>query len=257
MRYSRILAFLLVFSFALSISATVLAEELIRISEFMAVNEIGFDDEDRDESDWIEIHNAGTDTVDLGGWYLTDDNDDLRQWAFPEVILAPDAYLVVFASGKNRTDPLGILHTNFKLKGSGEYLGLIRPDGETVVSEFFPAYPKQAPDISYGPIGSTVETLLLMPGAPASALVPRDSALEPNPRLAETLRPWAQEDLDDSSWWTGTTGVGYDYPALTGLDVSAMQNINTTVYIRVPFIVKDPSAIRDLTLRSACVLTKG
>jgi len=235
MRYSRILAFLLVFSFALSISATVGAEELIRISEFMAVNEIGFDDEDRDESDWIEIHNAGTDTVDLGGWYLTDDNDDLRQWAFPEVILAPDAYLVVFASGKNRTDPLGILHTNFKR--------------ETVVSEFFPAYPKQAPDISYGPIGSTVETLLLMPGAPASALVPRDSALEPNPRLAETLRPWAQEDLDDSSWWTGTTGVGYDYPALTGLDVSAMQNINTTVYIRVPFIVKDPSAIRDLTLR--------
>jgi len=249
MRYLRILAFLVVFNIALSPSTMVRAQELIRINEFMAVNDTGLDDEDRDEADWIEIYNAGTDTVDLGGWYLTDDVNDLRRWAFPEVTLAPDAYLVVFASGKNRTDPLGILHTNFKLKGNGEYLGLVRPDGETVVSEFFPTFPKQAPDVSYGPIGSIVETVLLMPGASARALVPRNSALEPNPRQSETLRPWAQEDLDDSSWQAGTTGVGYNYPGLIGLDVSTMRNSNTTVYIRVPFTVEDPSAIRVLTLR--------
>jgi len=249
MRFSRILAFLLVFSFALGISAAVRAQEIIRISEFMAVNDIGLDDEDRDESDWIEIHNAGTDTVDLGGWYLTDDNDNLKKWAFPQVMLGSDTYLVVFASGKNRTDPLGILHTNFKLKGDGEYLGLIRPDGATVVSEFFPAYPKQAPDVSYGPVGNVVETLLLMPGAAARALVPHDSSLEPKPRFGETLRPWTQVDLDDSTWQTGSTGVGYNYPGLIDLDVSAMQNSNTTVYIRVPFVVQDPSAIWTLTLR--------
>jgi hypothetical protein len=143
--------------------------ENVRINEFLAVNDIGLDDEDRDESDWIEIYNAGTDTVDLKGWYLTDDANDLTKWAFPEVTLAPDAYLVVFASGKNRTDPLGTLHTNFKLKGGGEYLGLVRPDGRTVVSEFFPNFPPQAPDVSYGPIGSTAETALLVPGAPAKA----------------------------------------------------------------------------------------
>jgi len=249
MKYSWILAFFVVFNLALSPSATVRAQELIRINEFMAVNDIGLDDEDRDESDWIEIYNPGTDTVDLQGWYLTDDDNDLMQWAFPKVMLGPDAYLVVFASGKNRRDPLGILHTNFKLSGSGEYLGLVRPDGRTVVSEFFPTYPKQAPDVSYGPIGSTVETMFLMSGAPARALVPRNSALEPNPRLSETLRPWAQEDLDNLSWQTGSTGVGYNYPGLIGLDVSIMRNINTTVYIRVPFMVEDPSAIQALTLR--------
>ena len=249
MRYSWILAFLVVFNLALNTSSTVRAQELIRINEFMALNDTGLDDEDRDEMDWIEIYNAGTDTVDLDRWYLTDDANDLMQWAFPQVMLAPNAYLVVFASGKNRRDPLGILHTNFKLKGSGEYLGLVRPDGRTVVSEFFPTFPRQAPDVSYGPIGSTAETVLLMPGAPAKALVPRNSALEPNPRLSETLRPWAQEDLDDSSWQTGTTGVGYNYQGLIGLDVSEMRNFNTTVYIRVPFTVEDPSAIQALTLR--------
>jgi hypothetical protein len=141
------------------------------------------------------------------------------------------------------------LHTNFKLKGSGEYLGLVRSDGQTVVSEFFPWYPKQAPDISYGPIGSTAETMLLMFGAPAKALIPPNNALEANVRRSETLRPWTQEDSDDSSWQTGTTGVGYDYQGLVGLDVSAMRNVNTTVYIRVPFVIEDPSAIRALTLR--------
>jgi hypothetical protein len=221
----------------------------IRINEFLAVNDIGLDDEDRDESDWIEIYNAGTDTVNLDGWYLTDDVNELGKWAFPGVMLGPDAYLVVFASGKDRTDPLGTLHTNFKLKGSGEYLGLVHPDGQTVVSEFFPNYPQQAPDVSYGPIGSTAEIVLLTPGAAAKALVPRDSSLESNPRLSETLRPWTQEDLDDSSWQTGTTGVGFNYAGLIGLDVSSMRNINTTVYIRVPFTLEDPSAVQAMTLR--------
>jgi len=254
--YSWILTFLAVFNLALNPSTTVRAQstghltaETIRINEFMAVNDIGLDDEDRDEADWIEIYNPGTDTVDLTGWYLTDDDNDLRKWAFPAVMLGPDAYLVVFASGKNRTDPLGILHTNFKLSGSGEYLGLVHPDGRTVVSEFFPSYPRQAPDVSYGPIGSTAETVLLMPGAPARALVPRNSALEPNPRQSDTLRPWTQEDLDDSSWQAGTTGAGYNYQGLIGLDVSTMRNSNTTVYVRVPFTVEDPSAIQAMTLR--------
>jgi hypothetical protein len=250
MKHSWIIALVAVFNVGVAAvrEPTVHAGQ-IRINEFLAVNDIGLDDEDRDESDWIEIYNAGTDAADLKGWYLTDDADDLTKWAFPEVTLAPDAYLVVFASGKDRTDPLGTLHTNFKLKGSGEYLALVRPDGETIVSDFFPSYPQQAPDVSYGPIGSTAETMLLMPGAPAKALVPRNSALEPNPRLGETLRPWTQQDLDDTLWQTGTTGVGYNYPALVGLDVSNMRNMNTTVYVRVPFTVEDPSAIQALTLR--------
>ena len=249
MKYPWTLVFLVIFNLSISLSTMVRAQELIRINEFMAVNNNGLDDEDRDESDWIEIYNAGMYPVNLEGWYLTDDVNNLTQWAFPEVILEPDAYLVVFASGKNRRDPLGVLHTNFRLRGSGEYLGLVRPDGKTVAWEFFPGYPRQAPDISYGPVSVTVETMLLMSGAPAKALVPFDDALEPDSRRSEMQRPWTQEDLDDSTWQTGTTGVGYDYPGLIGLDVSAMRNVNETVYIRVPFVVEDPSAIQNLILR--------
>jgi hypothetical protein len=249
MRYLWLFAPLVVFHLTLNSSTTARAQEQVRINEFMAVNDIGLDDEDRDESDWIEIYNSGTEAVDLQGWFLTDDNDDLTKWEFPQVMLGPDSYVIVFASGKDRRNPLGTLHTNFKLSGSGEYLALVRPDDRTVVSEFSPSYPKQAADISYGPIGSMAETALIVPGAPAKALVPRNSALEPSPRQSETLRPWTLEGLDDTSWQTGSTGVGYNYPGLIGLDVSSMRNANTTVYIRVPFTVEDPSAVESLTLR--------
>jgi len=248
MRYSHIAVVLFVSLAALGLPGSLPAQDLLQISEFMAVNNNGLDDEDRDEEDWIEIHNAGTDAVDLDGWFLTDKADNLTKWTFPAVTLAGDAYLIVFASEKDRRDPAGELHTNFKLSGAGEYLGLVRPNGVTVVSEFFPSYPIQAPDISYGLRGTTSEDVLLAPGAPAKALVPPDDALEPDPR-PDALRPWTLEDWDDVAWLSGTTGVGYDYAGLIGLDVSAMRGVNETVYIRVPFEVEDPSAIKALTLR--------
>jgi len=249
MRHSRTLVLLVVLTCGLRPFTTVSAQESVRISEFMADNENGLDDEDRHEEDWIEIHNTGGDTVDLEGWYLTDDADTLTKWAFPKVTLASDAYLIVFASGKNRREPSQVLHTNFKLNGSGEYLGLIRPDGRTVVSEFSPAYPVQAPDVSYGFSAVDKEVALVPSGAPARALVPRDGTLEPSGLYPGELRPWTLESLDDSSWQTGVTGVGYAYPELIGLDVSAMRSVNQTVYIRIPFDVDNPLAIVTMTLR--------
>ncbi len=249
MRYSNKIVFLIVLIAFFCRETITRAQAGVRISEFMAVNETGLDDEDRDESDWIEIHNAGADTVDLMGWYLTDDVNNLAKWTFPEVILTPSEYLIVFASGKNRRDPSAFLHTNFKLTGDGEYLGLIGPDGRTVVSEFYPAYPIQAPDISYGFSALDTEATLVGPEAPARALVPRNDALEPSTLQSQTLRPWTLENLDDSRWQNGATGVGYDYPALVGLDISGMRNVNQTVYIRIPFEVDNPSSIQSLTLR--------
>jgi hypothetical protein len=224
------------------------AQDRLEISEFMAKNETGLDDQDRDEEDWIEIHNAGLTQVNLDGWFLTDKADDLSKWRFPAVTLAPDAYLLVFASEKDLREPGGELHTNFKLRGQGEYLGLVQPDELTVVSAFAPAYPLQAPDVSYGLRGARTEEMILPQGMPARALVPGDDVLEPE-NGSGAVRPWTSVDLDDSLWERGTTGVGYGYPGLIGLDVSAMRSVNETVYIRVPFEIDNPAAIKRLTLR--------
>lgn len=119
------------------------------INEFMANNESTLADEDGDYHDWIELFNSSQSPVDLDGWHLTDDRGELRKWTFPSVTLETGRYLVLFASGKDRSDPLGEMHTNFRLSTHGEYLGLIRPDGITVAHEFLPAYPPQQPDVPF------------------------------------------------------------------------------------------------------------
>ena len=126
------------------------AEARVIISEFLAVNDKGLKDSDGDRSDWIEIRNAGAGTVDLAGWFLTDDIKNLAGWKLPSVKVEAGGYLLVFASGKDRAAAEEELHTNFKLGAGGEYLGLIKPDGQTVSHHFVMKYPKQRDDVSYG-----------------------------------------------------------------------------------------------------------
>ena len=90
------------------------------INEFVATNTSDFVDEDGAASDWIELRNRGNTDVLLDGWYLTDDASEPRKWGFPAVRLEAGAYLVVFASGKDRRSDSGrFLHTNFKVKDVG------------------------------------------------------------------------------------------------------------------------------------------
>jgi len=121
-----------------------------RISEILARNDGGLEDGFGDTEDWIEIYNSDELSHSLGGYCLTDDASNLEKWCFPEVTVPGKGYLVVFASGKDTTDPAGSLHTNFSLNGDGEYLALVLPRGEVVEDEFSPEYPEQFTDISYG-----------------------------------------------------------------------------------------------------------
>ena len=121
------------------------------LSEFLAQNTAGRTDEDGKFSDWVEIHNPGTVALNLSGYYLTDDATNLTQWQIPAgVSLAPGGYQLVWASGENRQNPAAPLHTNFSLKAEGEYLGLVKPDGTSIASDYAPAFPAQSQNVSYG-----------------------------------------------------------------------------------------------------------
>lgn len=118
------------------------------ISEFLASNESINTDEEGEYADWIELHNPTGTAINLAGYYLSDNKDKLTKWAFPSITLNPDAYLLVFASGKDKVGEE--LHSNFKLSSSGEYVILTEPDETTIAFSTQGQYPAQSPDISYG-----------------------------------------------------------------------------------------------------------
>ncbi|RPJ26306.1 MAG: hypothetical protein EHM35_14985, partial [Planctomycetaceae bacterium] len=177
---------------------TQLGDGSVVISEFMAVNENGFSTTVEGKtvySDWIEIHNAGAGAVSLGGWYLTDDPDDLTKWALPAVQIAAGGFLVVFASGIEQADhpenwpyrdPRGYYHANFNLHGDGEYLALVAPDlqvaceyasyagGEDVVG-----FPPQRADLSYGLYGNQEQ--YFAPPTPGGANAPGYASISQEP----------------------------------------------------------------------------
>lgn len=102
------------------------------LNEIVASNASTLSSADGEFSDWIEVHNPTEESFALTGWFLSDSDDDPDRWAFPEVVLAPDEHLVVFASGHDLTDPATELHTDFRIRRSGEPVLLVQPDGQTV-----------------------------------------------------------------------------------------------------------------------------
>ncbi|MCB9883701.1 MAG: CotH kinase family protein [Planctomycetes bacterium] len=166
------------------------------LSEFAADSKRLLSDELGEYPDWIEIYHPGPGFVDLGGYFLTDDANDLTKWSIPgPTIVAPGGFLVVFASDGNRVVQGRFYHANFRLSSGGEYLALVAPDGVTRVSEFAPRYVQQYEDISYGvsfapaPNGVYGYFTTPTPGAPNGIA---GAALQ-NP----TSSPRVVSDLDD------------------------------------------------------------
>ena len=72
------------------------------ISEFMAVGQSSFADEDGEYHDWIELHNQGARDVNLLGWSLTDDPAEPDKWMLPNVDLPAGGTLLREYLGRYR-----------------------------------------------------------------------------------------------------------------------------------------------------------
>ncbi len=171
------------------------------ISEFQADNSSTLRDGNGDFSDWIEVRNPTTEPVDIGGYYLTDDDTELRKWQFPGgTVLEPGEHRVVFASTDDKLDPDGNLHTNFALDRNGEFLALVKPDGLSVVQSFN-EFPEQLEDQSYGVASDRDTTVLFEKGSDIRTFVPTDDSLGTD---------WTAIGFDDAGWSAGQTAVGYE-----------------------------------------------
>ncbi len=144
------------------------------INEFMAQNTRTLaDPADGDFDDWIELHNAGTQPVDLAGYYLADSltNSLASMFRIPGGYpIPPGGFLLVWADNEttqNQPTNSG-LHASFALSRSGEQVGLLDPAGNLVDGFSFQA---QTNDVSMGRFPDAANPPFLFmesptPGAP-------------------------------------------------------------------------------------------
>ncbi|HWN94618.1 MAG TPA: lamin tail domain-containing protein [Methylomirabilota bacterium] len=171
------------------------------INEFLAENDGGLADSDGETPDWIELFNDSAVAVNLAGWHLTDNPTNLTKWTFPATNVSARGFLVVFASGKDRTTNAE-LHTNFQLDNGGGYLALVNSNG-VVVRAF--DYPQQHRNVSFGPGSSNAPSAtLLANNAAARWFVPVSGALGTS---------WTAPAFDASTWSNATSPLRYDVGA--------------------------------------------
>lgn len=141
----------------------------ITINEFSALNaNVARDPADLDPDDWIELFNGGLETIDLGGFYITDNPGEPTKFQVPDngqYRIAPGGFFIIWADDETAQNIPGRidLHVNFRLAGNAGFLGVYAPDGVTPVDLL--AYGPQTADISIGRYGDGGYALQSMPRA--------------------------------------------------------------------------------------------
>ncbi len=141
------------------------------INEWMADNVATLANPYNDKyDDWFELYNPTTNTMDLGGYYLTGTLTNQTQFQVPntgQYQIPPHGYMVVWADNNSSANSSSRpeLHVNFKLSKAGDAIGLFSPDGTAIDAVTFGA---QATDVSEGRYPDGSSTMLSMP-APTPA----------------------------------------------------------------------------------------
>jgi len=120
------------------------------INEILASNSLCCTDENGEFDNYIEIYNYGADTIELGGYLITDDISDPENfYQIPtgndSTIIEPGGFLLLWADEESGQ---GVLHVDIELSDIGEQIGLYMQDSTTIVD--LVTYPAQANDVAYG-----------------------------------------------------------------------------------------------------------
>lgn len=155
-----------------SIRATIAEFPTLRVNEVLAENQTGVADNTGEREPWVELHNAGTNAVNLSGYYLTDVYTNQTKWAFPAgTSIAAGQFLRVWLDGEPGETAAGHLHASFRPTAGGGSIALTQTNGNSTRIVDYLNYTNVAPDRSYGLFpdsrpASPRSFFVVTPGAP-------------------------------------------------------------------------------------------
>lgn len=76
----------------------------IKINEVSSSNKNIIQDLDGEYSDWFELYNKSSNPINLSKYYISDDAENLTKWKCPNIEIEPDSVILIFASGKDRSE---------------------------------------------------------------------------------------------------------------------------------------------------------
>jgi len=114
------------------------------INEVVAANNNVGSDELGEFDDWVEIYNGSEETINLEGYFLSDNHGNKTKFVFPDIDILPDDVVVIWCDNQPEQGPL---HTTFGLSAGGEEVGLYNPD---TVSLDYVRYGSLPDDIAIG-----------------------------------------------------------------------------------------------------------
>ncbi|MVM31357.1 spore coat protein CotH [Spirosoma sp. HMF4905] len=144
---------------ALGLGITFVAKsQQLYINEFMASNQQTIADATGAHEDWFEIYNPNSFSVNIGGYYITDNLSNPTKYQFPTgsplTVVPANGFLLIWASGATSR---GANHISFSLSADGEQIGLYRLASSVLEVVDSLSFGRQRTDISLGrqPNGSS------------------------------------------------------------------------------------------------------
>ena len=210
------------------------------VTEVQAANTHTVLDDQGGYADWLELHNPTDTPVTLLGYTLTDDPATPAKWPLPVTTLAPGGFLVIWASGADQVAPEG-LHTSFRLRRAGGYVGLFAPDGQ-VVDEV--AFGPQVADVSLGRLETVSNQWVFFPS--------------PSPGKANTTSPRAPPDAPPvvvtpgSGHFAGLVTVHLASPVAGSAVYYTLDGADPTVSgqaYTAPIVLEQTTVLRAVALR--------
>jgi len=207
------------------------------INEVLPNNRNGLADRFGEREPWIEIFNAGTNSVSLAGLHLSDNFTNLVQWAFPSnATMAAGEFKIIFADAEENESIASELHTNFRPGTNAGLLALSRlRNGASEVLDSVP-YANVLEGHSFGSFPDGIpfnrrQFYRATPGAPNDVAVPAGVVLinEWMADNASTIADPADEDYED---WFELFNPGTNAVNLEGFYLS--DSITNRTQYRIP-----------------------